>query len=144
MASPRYANKTHPTTLAPGTFDPAQEADEADLIYSHCTTTLDFEVENHPGGFEMAKRDNRSNKRVTLDHKIGCTVVAVDGTWSIRGRLDDISETGAKLSVTGKTDQRIRRDEFFLVLTSDGKVSRRCKIVWENNRAFGLRFVSSS
>ena len=94
------------------------------------------------GGFDMATRDKRSDKRVNLDHKIDCTVVAVDGTWSIRGRLDDISETGAKFSATGKTDQRIRRDEFFLVLTSDGKVSRRCKIVWENNRSFGLRFES--
>jgi PilZ domain-containing protein len=92
----------------------------------------------------MARRDKRSDKRVALDHRIDCTAVAVDGTWSVRGRLDDISETGAKFSVPGKTDERIRRDEFFLVLTGDGKVSRRCKIVWENNRAFGLRFVSSS
>ena len=94
-------------------------------------------------GFEMARRDKRSDKRVSLDHKIDCTAVAIDGTWSIRGRLDDISEAGAKFSAFGMTDERIRRDEFFLVLTSDGKVSRRCTIVWENSRSFGLRFVSS-
>jgi PilZ domain-containing protein len=91
----------------------------------------------------MSKRDKRSNKRVTLDHKIRCTAIAVDGTWSIQGRLDDISETGGKFSAHGKVDGRIRRDEFFLVLSSDGKVSRRCKIVWENNYCFGLQFVST-
>lgn len=93
---------------------------------------------------EMTKREKRSNRRVTFDHRLGCTAVAADGTWSIPGRLDDISETGAKFTTPGKVDDRIRRDEFFLVLTNDGKVNRRCKIVWENSLSFGLRFISSS
>ena len=89
----------------------------------------------------MAKTDKRSNKRVALDHKIACTAIGVDGTWSIQGRLDDISDTGAKFNLLGKIDDRIRRDEFFLVLTGDGKVNRRCKIVWENSRSLGIRFL---
>lgn len=92
----------------------------------------------------MSKRDKRSNKRVTLDHKIRCTAMAADGTWSVQGRLEDVSETGGKFSAHGKVDGRIRREEFFLVLTNDGKVSRRCTIVWENNYSFGLRFVSEA
>jgi hypothetical protein len=91
----------------------------------------------------MTKRDKRTNKRVAFDQRIACTAVAVDGTWSIQGRIDDVSETGAKFSTPGKVDERIRREEFFLVLTSDGKVNRRCKIVWENSQSFGIRFVTS-
>lgn len=53
---------------------------------------------------EFRKRDKRSDKRVILDHKIDCTVVAVDGTWSIPGWLDDISDTGAKFSTPRKID----------------------------------------
>jgi hypothetical protein len=102
-----------------------------------------FERLKKAEGFEVAKRDKRSKKRVALDHQIESTAIAIDGTWSIKGRVDDISETGAKLSTIGKVDDRIRRDEFFLVLTNDGKVNRRCKIAWENDGAFGLQFVSS-
>ena len=91
----------------------------------------------------MAKLDKRSKRRVTFDHQIESAAVAVDGTWSVNGRLKDISETGAKFSVIGKPNDRIRRDEFFLILTKDGKVNRRCKIVWENRNSFGIQFISS-
>ena len=90
----------------------------------------------------MAKRDKRIKRRVAFDHQIDSAVVAVDGTWSVKGRVNDISETGAKFTAIGRVDDRIRRDEFFLVLSGDGKVNRRCKIVWDDKSAFGLQFVS--
>lgn len=91
----------------------------------------------------MAEQHQRSKKRVAFDHRFDSAAVAIDGTWSIKGRLNDISETGAKFSTIDKLHDRIRQDEFFLILTSDGKVNRRSRIVWENNGSFGLQFVSS-
>ena len=91
----------------------------------------------------MAHHDQRSKKWVAFDHGFDSAAVAIDGTWSIKGRLNDISETGAKFSAIDKVHDRIRQDEFFLVLTNDGRVNRRCKIVWENSGCFGLQFVSS-
>jgi hypothetical protein len=102
---------------------------------------LIFERPNKFAGVEMTTRDKRSRKRIAFDHQIESAVVAVDGTWSIKGRVEDISETGAKFSATEKTDRRIRKDEFFLVLGGDGKVNRRCRALWQKGSSFGLQFL---
>ena len=86
--------------------------------------------------------DNRTAKRVVFDRGFDATVMAIDGTWSLTGRLEDISESGAKLRVFSKVSPRIKTDEFFLVMTSDGKVTRRSKLIWENGTHIGVAFVT--
>jgi hypothetical protein len=93
----------------------------------------------------MGKRsttDNRTAKRVVFDRAFDSTVMAIDGTWSLTGRLEDISASGAKLHVFGKVNPRMKTDEFFLVMTSNGKVTRRSKLIWENSGHIGVAFVN--
>jgi hypothetical protein len=93
----------------------------------------------------MCKRstdDKRTAKRVGFDHGFDTTAVAIDGTWSLTGRLEDISESGAKLHVFGKVSPRMKTGEFYLVMTNDGKVKRRSKLIWENGSRIGVAFVN--
>jgi hypothetical protein len=46
----------------------------------------------------MGKRlaaDNRTAKRVVFDRAFDATVMAIDGAWSLSGRVEDISERNA-------------------------------------------------
>ena len=49
--------------------------------------------------------------------------MAGDGTWSIKGRLEDISTSGAGIYVLGLINSQMTTEEFFLVMTSDGNVT---------------------
>jgi hypothetical protein len=93
----------------------------------------------------MGKRpadEKRTAKRVGFDHAFDANVMAVDGTWSLMSRVEDVSETGAKLHVFGKINPRMKTDEFFLVMTSSGKVKRRSKLVWEKKGRIGITFIN--
>lgn len=85
--------------------------------------------------------EKRVAKRVSFEH--GIALLAVDGTWSAVGRLVDISNTGAKLNVFGCVNQRIRAEEFFLLITADGRVKKRAKMIWETKKAIGVKFIAS-
>lgn len=89
----------------------------------------------------MDKRNKRTTKRVVIEHEHEVNAVAIDGTWSVAGRLKDVSEGGAKLFVFDNINERMRNEEFFLTLTADGKVSRRAKLLWELKQWIGVRFV---
>lgn len=90
------------------------------------------------------KKDGRIGKRVCFDQGFEIAAVAIDGTWSVRGRLGDISATGAKFRVLAPVSERMRTEEFFLFLTPDQKVNRRSKLVWEKKGQVGLKFVRSN
>lgn len=83
----------------------------------------------------------RMAKRVDFERIMDSVALAVDGTWSVRGRLLDISTTGAKFHVLEPTNDRMRSEEFFLVMTADGRVKRRAKLIWEKKSRLGLGFV---
>ena len=89
----------------------------------------------------MDKKNMRNKKRVVVEHEREVNAVAIDGTWSVAGRLKDISEGGAKLFVLENLNERMRNEEFFLTLTSDRKVSRRAKLLWEFKRWIGIGFI---
>lgn len=86
--------------------------------------------------------NRRLPKRVAFDH--GISAVSIDGTWSVTGMLLDISNSGAKLRVFGEISPRIRSEEFFLLITPDGRVKRRAKMVWEKNRTIGVQLLQST
>jgi hypothetical protein len=50
----------------------------------------------------------------------------------------DVSATGARLRFDRTSELP---DEFTLLLTKDGRVRRRCQIVWRNEDLVGIRFV---
>lgn len=89
------------------------------------------------------KKNGRKTKRVDFNQGLEIAAVAIDGTWSVKGRLGDISESGAKFRSLSPLAERMRTDEFFLFLTPDKKVSRRSKLVWEKKGLIGVRFVKS-
>ncbi len=90
----------------------------------------------------MSKLEKRTARRVAFEDSFETTVVAIDGSWSIRGRLYDVSDTGARVRLSGELIERLRHEEFILMITPDGRVSRRAKMVWERKQDVGVHFVS--
>jgi PilZ domain len=90
----------------------------------------------------MAK-NKRVARRVGLDHAIDAVAIAADGTWSVKGQVEDISATGAKFHVFNPINARMRSEEFFLAMTPDGKVKRRSKLVWEKSGVIGIGFTAA-
>lgn len=76
-----------------------------------------------------------------FDQALGSIIMAADGTWTSNCRVDDISASGAKLKIFGHLNARMRTEEFFLLMTADGKVKRRAKLVWENSSELGVQFI---
>lgn len=69
-------------------------------------------------------------------------MMGIDGTWRRRCIIEDVSETGAKLSVEGSlTGLNLR--EFFLVLATRGLAYRRCELVWVDGERVGVCFLKS-
>jgi hypothetical protein len=89
-------------------------------------------------------KNKRVAKRVGFDHGIDAIAIAADGTWSIKGQLEDISATGAKFHTFNPINARMRSEEFFLVMTSDGKVKRRSKLIWEKSGRIGIGFTAAN
>ncbi|UPK36803.1 PilZ domain-containing protein [Bradyrhizobium sp. 186] len=79
-----------------------------------------------------------------FDSRYDTTVVAIDGTWSLTAQLHDISDSGARVQLLAKVAERVRNEEFFLMITPDGKVSRRAKMAWEDGNYIGIHFVTSA
>jgi hypothetical protein len=55
--------------------------------------------------------------------------------------VENISETGAKLVAV--SDGEPLPDEFMLLLTGDGRLRRRCRVVWRDGLAVGVQFFRS-
>jgi hypothetical protein len=88
-------------------------------------------------------RNKRVARRVGLDHAIGAVAIAADGTWSVKGYIEDISATGAKLHILAPINARMRTEKFFLLMTPDGKVKRHAKLIWEKSGRIGIGFTAS-
>lgn len=86
--------------------------------------------------------NKRVSRRVVFGHDFGSLMIGVDGTWRVRCRVEDISQTGARVRVFSPIHRKIRDEEFFLVMTADGKVKRRSKLIWTKNASVGLAFVA--
>ena len=80
--------------------------------------------------------------RVRFDMGYPARIMAIDGTWYRDCNLEDISQTGAKVSITG-TLAGLNLNEFFLVLSTSGTAHRRCQMIWVTGETMGLRFGDS-
>jgi hypothetical protein len=54
--------------------------------------------------------------------------------------MEDVSDTGAKLTVEGSI-KSLHMKEFFLVLSSTGLAYRRCQLAWVNGDKVGVTFL---
>ena len=82
----------------------------------------------------------RNSRRVVFERGYDAQMMAIDGTWRRACRLEDVSDTGAKLSVESSIDG-LPLKEFFLILSSNGSAFRRCQLAWVNGGNLGVSFV---
>jgi len=82
----------------------------------------------------------RKAQRVRFTAARDVVMVAIDGAWRRPCRLLDMSATGARLVVEGTVDDA-RLTEFFLFLSADGRVNRRCEFIRMEGDEVGVRFL---
>ena len=86
----------------------------------------------------MAER--RAGDRVVFERGFAAHLMGIDGTWRRHCLVEDISETGAKLTVEGSVEG-LNLKEFFLLLSSTGLAYRRCELSWVNGEQIGAGFL---
>jgi hypothetical protein len=82
----------------------------------------------------------RQASRVRFESGYNGNIVSVDGTWHRKCFVEDVSQTGAKVTVIGPLEG-LELDEFFLVLGGRGGAYRRCQMKWFSGDTMGLRFL---
>ena len=87
--------------------------------------------------------ERRKGERVIFERGISAHMMGIDGTWRRDCIMEDISETGAKLTVEGSVEG-LHLKEFFLLLSSTGLAYRRCELSWVNGDQIGVNFLKQS
>jgi hypothetical protein len=85
----------------------------------------------------------RKSPRVIFDRGIDVNIISIDGTWRRSCKMIDVSDTGAGLLVQ-ETIEGLQLKEFFLVLSANGKVFRRCELIRVNGDQLGVQFLKGS
>ena len=93
------------------------------------------------GGSMVTER--RKGERVTFERGIGAHMMGIDGTWRRQCTMEDVSESGAKLTVDGSVEG-LHLKEFFLLLSSTGLAYRRCELAWVNGDQIGVNFLKTA
>jgi PilZ domain len=86
--------------------------------------------------------ENRKAHRVVFERGFPANMMAIDGTWQRPCQMEDVSDTGAKLTVAGSIEG-LPLKEFFLVLSTMGKAYRRCQLAWVNGDQVGVMFIKA-
>lgn len=84
--------------------------------------------------------ERRSGERVVFERGFAAHMMGIDGTWRRNCMMEDVSETGAKLTVEGSVEG-LNLKEFFLLLSSTGLAYRRCELSWVNGDQIGVHFL---
>jgi hypothetical protein len=84
--------------------------------------------------------ERRKGERVAFERGIGAHMMGIDGTWRRDCIMEDVSETGARLTVEGSVEG-LNLKEFFLLLSSTGLAYRRCELAWVNGDQVGATFL---
>ena len=86
--------------------------------------------------------ERRKGERVAFERGFAAHMMGIDGTWRRECMMEDISETGAKLTVDGSVEG-LHLKEFFLLLSSTGLAYRRCELAWVNGDQIGVNFLQT-
>ena len=84
--------------------------------------------------------ERRKGDRVVFERGFAAHMMGIDGTWRRDCVMEDVSETGAKLTVEGSVEG-LHLKEFFLLLSSTGLAYRRCELAWVNGDQIGVNFL---
>ena len=86
----------------------------------------------------MATERRKETKRVGFENPLDVRVMAIDGTWCTDCQLIEVSETEARIRLTGSA---MNDTEFFLLLTKFGDpVFRMCIRRWVDGMLIGVSF----
>lgn len=88
----------------------------------------------------MAAEQRQSGERIVFERGFNARMMGIDGTWRRNCTMEDVSETGAKLTVEGAMEG-LHLKEFFLLLSSTGLAYRRCELAWINGDQIGVNFL---
>jgi PilZ domain len=83
---------------------------------------------------------DRKSERIEFERGFDVYIMGIDGTWRRDGKMHDVSQTGARLTVNGSL-QGIDLKEFFLLLSSTGLAYRRCRMVRLAGDQIGVEFL---
>jgi hypothetical protein len=92
---------------------------------------------------DAAKRfmsEQRKAHRVVFEKGFPANIMAIDGTWRRPCTMQDVSDTGARLSIDGSVEG-LAMKEFFLLLSTVGRAYRRCELAWVNGDQVGVHFI---
>jgi len=84
--------------------------------------------------------ERRKGDRVKFERGIAAHMMGIDGTWRRECTMEDVSESGAKLTIEGSVEG-LHLKEFFLLLSSTGLAYRRCELAWVNGDQIGVNFL---
>jgi PilZ domain len=84
--------------------------------------------------------EQRKAQRVVFERGYAAHMMAIDGTWRRACTMEDVSDTGAKLTIDGSIEG-LHLTEFFLLLSSTGLAYRRCQLAWVNGDQVGVSFL---
>jgi len=87
----------------------------------------------------MGEERRQDKLRFRFSQPISAWMMGIDGTWRRSCSIEDVSDTGAKLTVEGALDG-LHLNEFFLLLSSTGLAYRRCELIWVNGNRSAFRF----
>jgi hypothetical protein len=90
----------------------------------------------------MGQDRRQNNARFRFSQPVSAWMMGIDGTWRRSCFIEDVSETGAKLTVEGALDG-LHLKEFFLLLSSTGLAYRRCELVWVHGEPIGVSFLKT-
>jgi hypothetical protein len=83
--------------------------------------------------------DRQHSGKVVLEGEYTAFIMGIDGTWGRQCTLNEVSTTGATLTIEGPTAGLIL-EEFFLLLSSTGLAYRRCELAWVNGQEIGVNY----
>ena len=83
---------------------------------------------------------DRKSERVEFGRGIDVHMMGIDGTWRRDCTMNDVSKTGARLTVNGSI-QGLDLKEFFLLLSSTGLAYRRCRMIRLAGDQIGVEFL---
>jgi hypothetical protein len=84
---------------------------------------------------------NYIDQRQSSRQRVNCPawVDIGDGSPVRPCTLWDVSEAGARISIEAPADVP---KEFSLVLSADGSVRRRCRVIWRSDAQIGARYLT--
>jgi hypothetical protein len=92
------------------------------------------------GSMSSNKTEQGHCHTVEFERGYPAHLMAIDGTWQRGCTLNDVSDEGARLTVSTSVEG-LSLKEFFLVLSSRGLAYRRCELTWVNGDQIGVSFL---